>query len=224
MPYPGSFHRLVLIGNLYSDTFNTSLSIVPTAIGDFGPRAPVNATLLEDVADVVGAWWTNATVALGASCISAARLTSIKLNRIDASGHYQDPETFEHIYPSPLNSGISSNEAPQLAVVATLRTAIPRGRGSKGRMYLPPTLCVTALGTDGRSTVAQALAQAQGVSALFESLNSVYSAQGAVGVASDAGAGAFQVCTEVSVGRVPDTIRSRRNKQDEDYQTVLVGA
>lgn len=221
MPYPGQFHRLVMIGSLYSDTFNCTLSIVPSALGELGMPAVGDATLAS-VAAAVSAWWNHGTTAMSSGTISAAKLTGIKLNRIGVDGRYVDPVTYEHTYPTPIASGVSSNEAPQLAVAITLRTAIERGRASKGRFYLPPTVAVTALGTDGRSTVAQALAQANGAKALITSLNSIYTAIGRVGVASDAGAGRFEHVTHVSVGRVPDTMRSRRSTQDEDYQTVTI--
>lgn len=225
MTYPGFFHRLVLMGTLYQDTFNTSLSIIPSGIGDFGASVEVTPTLLADVAADVGAWWNNATAGAGSGAIQSARLTGIKLNRINAAGKYQDATTYEHTYTSPIAGINSAVIAPQLAVVATLRTAIPRGRASKGRMYLPPTQAIgTLVAGDGRSSAAQALTQANGVKALIVALNATYASEGGgiVGVASDAGTGAFQAVTEVSVGRVPDTIRSRRNKQDEDYQTVSI--
>jgi hypothetical protein len=41
-------------------------------------------------------------------------------------------------------------------------------------------------------------------------------------VASNAGAGRFEHVTELAVGRVPDTMRSRRSKLQEDYQSVAV--
>lgn len=222
MPYPGQFHRLVLIGELYTDTFNTTLAIVPSALGELGMPA-VGTSTLTAVAGIVSAWWNNATAGAGSGAIQAARLTGIKLNRIGIDGRYVDPVTMEHTYPTAIAGINSAVVAPQLAVVATLRTAIERGRASKGRMYLPPTQAISALvAGDGRSSAAQALQQANGVKALITSLNSTYTAIGRVGVASDAGAGRFEHVTAVSVGRVPDTMRSRRSTQDEDYQTVTV--
>jgi hypothetical protein len=64
-----------------------------------------------------------------------------------------------------------------------------------------------------------------GVRQLIAGINDVMltsSIQAVAGVASKAGAGAFQTVVQVSVGRVVDTMRSRRNKIQEDPQTVGV--
>lgn len=216
MPYPGQFHRLVIIGSLYADIWNTTLSIVPSGLGELGMPA-VDDTTLNAVKDDIYNWWN-----LGSfSPIVACKLTGFKLNRIDASGHYMD-ETKEYTWPAPINGITSSNIAPQLATVATLRTAVLRGRGSKGRMYLPPNANQTSLGGDGRSTTTQAHDVAVGVKDLIDRLNATYTLVGRVGVASDAGAGRFEHVTEVSVGRVVDTVRSRRSALQEDYQSVTI--
>lgn len=222
MPYPGQFHKLVLIGNLYTDVFNTTLSIVPSALGELG-MPEVDAPTLAAVAADVGAWFPKLTGAGGVSIINNAQLTSIKLNRIDAAGHYVDSPTMEHTYPSPIAGGFIGSLPPQLSMAATLATAVPRGRGSKGRMYLPPNTTVSSVVVaDGRVSAANALAVATGVKALIDALNATYTLVGRVGVASNAGAGRFEHVTEVRVGRVIDTIRSRRNKLEEDYQSVAI--
>lgn len=221
MVYPGEFVRLVMIGTLYADVFNTTLSIVPSALGEIDIPAPDAATL-EAISEDVAAWWTLGEASGGPGFINAARLTSIKLNRINAAGHYTEAETNEWTYPSPIPGTSSGTLAPQLSVAATLRTAIPRGRGSKGRMFLPPTSRIVALGSDGRMSVANAAAQATSVKNLITSLNATYTLIGRVGVASNVGLGRFEHVTEVSVGRVVDTIRSRRSALEEDYQSVTV--
>lgn len=115
----------------------------------------------------------------------------------------------------------------QLTVVATLQTALERGRGSKGRMFLPPTstLLDSQLGTDGRIPASNADAYADGVRKLVVDLNAAYvgiqsgdEKVGKVGVASNAGTGSFRPVTEIRVGRVVDTMRSRRAKLIEDPQ------
>ena len=76
-------------------------------------------------------------------------------------------------------------------------------------------------GIDGRISAARALDYAKGVSALLAGINDVYLTEGVsavAGVASKQGSGAFQTVVQVSVGRVVDTIRSRRSKLDEDPQ------
>ena len=221
MPYPGQFIRLVIIGSLYDDIFNTTVSIVPSALGELGMPI-VNQATLDAVASDVEAWWTAAVGSGGIGPISHAVLTSIKLNRLDTAGHYADPIAMEHVYPTPIPGAYTGNFPPQLATVATLRTSLARGRGSKGRMFLPPNQAYGTFDTSGRLTASAALAVAQGVKGLFDRLNASYAGIGRVGVASDAGTGKFEHVTQVSVGRTVDTMRSRRSTLVEDYQTVTI--
>lgn len=221
MPYPGQFHRLVVMGTLYTDVFNFSMSIVPHD-GDGTMPAVSDAQLLA-VANVVGTWWPKTTAALGSGAITAARLTGIKLNRIGADGRYVDEVTKEHTYPSAIaGTGVGVMPA-QVALAVTLRTAIDRGRASKGRFYLPPTdQVVSNIGSDGRISVGGALGTATAARALINSINATYDLVGRVGVASNAGVGRFEIVTKVSVGRVPDTIRSRRSTQAEEPSEITL--
>jgi hypothetical protein len=221
MPYPGQFVRLVIIGKIYNDVFNTSLSIVPSALGELGMPA-VDATTLAQVATNVSNWWTASGGASTFRPITSASLTGIKLNRIGPSGHYVDPISREHIYPSPIAGSTSDKIAAQLSIAATFRTRVPRGRGSHGRMYLPPSAGLALLGTDGRLTTTAANEVGTSVKSLIDQLNATYTLIGRVGVASDAGSGIFEHVTAVDVGRVPDTIRSRRSQLLEDYQRTVV--
>lgn len=221
MAYPAPFHRLVMIGNLYADTFNTTLAMVPAGGGTL---PPVTDDLLEDVAAAVAAWWKNlfgAPAAPGVGIITPAQLTSIKLNRIGPDGKYMDPETKEHLYPSPVTGVSGATLAPQLSLAVTLRGVNERARAGRGRMYFPPSQAFSTLGADGRVTAANALDHAKAALFLLGALDDVYLSAGVTavaGIASATGAGAFQSVHHVSVGRVVDTMRSRRNKLVEDPQ------
>lgn len=220
MPYAAPFHRLVMIGNLYADTFNCTMSFAPTG----GSSIPaVGPTLLAGVAAAVGAWWDNPLAAdpgNGLTLSGAALLTSVKLNRIGTDGKYEDVDTFEHIYPSPIPGGDSATGVPQLTLVSTLRGPADRELAGRGRIYWPPSIATrTATDTTGRVVAATALQYAHGVASLIRSLNAAYDTAGVdavAAIASASGAGRFQVVTKVTVGRVIDTMRSRRNKQIED--------
>lgn len=212
-----------MIGRLYNDTFNTTLSIVPSFLTEWLPMAPVGEDTLDAVTDVVATWWARGLSGTGPGFTTASVLTMVKLNRIGPDGRYMDPETREFDLLTGVPGAVAGTVAPQLSAVASLDTANPRGRAGRGRMYLPPTTALATLGTsDGRMTVTNAENLASGVATLIRELNAVYTGVGAVGVASKAGAGGFQHVTSVRVGRVPDTVRSRRNKQAEDYQEVDV--
>ena len=220
MAYPGQFHRLVMIGTLNTDIFNMSLNMVPSALGELFMPAVDDASLAGVAADV-STWFTKNLGAGGVGFSHACKLTSIKLNRIGTDGHYVDPIAKEHLYPAPISGPLAGDFAPQLSLVATLGTRLERGRGSKGRIYPPPSAAIF-IGTDGRVSTANALDHANGIKALITSINTRYTLIGRVGVASSAGTGLFEHVTRVSTGRVVDTMRSRRNKVVEDYQEVAV--
>lgn len=223
MVYPANFFRLVIGGTLYSETWNTSLSV-------FGlPNQASDGTILASLASVVSGWFAS-TGTTGPTFNSNVKLTHIKFNRIGPDGTYVDPVSQTHIYPTPVaGGGTATAVAPQLAVVASLRTAFERGRASKGRMYLPPAAgYVNPSGTDGRAATADAVRIATSVATLINSVNAAMvtwnggSTGGNVAVMSNVGAGAWHSVTEVRAGRVVDTMRSRRSSLEEDYQNSTV--
>lgn len=225
MVYAAPFYRLVIMGDLYADKFNTTLTFMPAGGGTL---PPVTQALSDAAGAAVRAWWTlppSQTPGGGVELISAARITGVKLNRIGADGRYLD-DPIETVL-TPLGGGGGATQVPpQLSVVATLRGPNERQRAGKGRMYVPPTVsCTVALGTDGRMVATSATNVAAGIVTLIQNLNDVMFAAsvGAVaGIASKAGAGAFQPVERVTVGRVVDTVRSRRNKLSEEFVTVVV--
>lgn len=221
--YPAPFHRLVLIGTLYTDTFNTTVSMIP---GLSGTVPAVTDELLDEVRTVVATWFPKTVASTGCQIISEAKLTSIKLNRIGTDGLYMDPEPKEWVYTTPISGGGSSRPPGQLSHVVTLRGLNERARAGKGRMYIPTTDPCGSVGTDGRLSAANALDQAEGVATLLHALDDAYLAAGVnavAGIASKTGSGAFQALRNLSCGRVVDTMRSRRNKLDEDPSVLAYG-
>lgn len=226
MPYPAPFHRLVMIGTLYTDDiFNVTLSFTPSGAGTL---PAVTQTLADAVLAEVAEWWAQAVIGSpntgGIGITQSAKLTSIKLNRIGTDGRYMDPETVEAI-TAPVAGSQGTFPPPQLTIAATIRGALERSRAGKGRMFFPPSVYTPAVGAvDGKLTTTQATAYGQGVVNLLAALNDVYfaaSIPAVAGIASEAGAGAFQTVEKVTVGRVVDTMRSRRNKLDEDPVEVV---
>lgn len=218
MAYPAPFHRLVMIGSLYADTFNTTLAMIPVGGGTL---PEVSDDLVDAVGAVCADWWNNLLGGggNGLGIITNAKLTSVKLNRIGTDGKYMDAETKEHVLGTPVSGVTSTNLPAQLSIACTLRGVNERARAGKGRMFFPPSSAMNALGNDGRLTAALALDYAKGVSFLLGALDDAYLSEGVsavAGISSATGAGAFQGVQQVSVGRVVDTIRSRRNKLPED--------
>lgn len=153
----------------------------------------------------------------------ATALDFVKLNPIDAdtNRYIWDDVTYVRDISGVQGTG-SKLCAPQLAIVATLHTARNRGRGSKGRIYMP--LAFTTVQADGRLSdedVSNAATHAQGF------LNDLNNWQGIdlpgspeVCIYSITGR-STNLVTGVSVGHVIDTMRSRRNSIDEGPREIL---
>lgn len=208
MVYPGNFIRLVASGTLYgAETFSFGLSIIPnfTSIDDPDP-----ADYIDDVATAVGTYFNTVGVD------NSASLTLLKLNMIGPNGRYvSDDETVQYEYDPPVTGNGSGNPAPQVALAISLMTDRARGRAHMGRFYLP--VPSAPLAEDGRITVALATLFATGTTTLLDNINAAMPTNWDVGVASDVGTGAFEPVRRVRVGRVLDTIRSRRRSLDEAY-------
>jgi hypothetical protein len=115
-----------------------------------------------------------------------------------------------------------TNGYPQCTTVVTLRTALLRGKGSVGRMYLPSTAIL--VNSDGRIAAGQAQNLANAAGVLISDLNGLLDGDISVfgqGVGGT-GPGSQRDVTGVRVGRVVDTQRRRRNQLDEGYVTAPV--
>jgi hypothetical protein len=90
-------------------------------------------------------------------------------------------------------------------------------------MYLPPTAAIGALDTSGRVPVSTTNFALEGVKSLLSLVDGVYIDSGGyclVGIASNTRGGAFQHLRSLTMGRVVDTMRSRRNKLAEDPEEL----
>lgn len=209
MAYPQNFFRLVCSGTLVgSETFSYGISLRKEfTTGSAPDEVPAG------VVDAVTAFHSNANLGIG----SQAVLTTIKFNEIDVDGRYANSgETVLHeLDPGVAGTG-NTSMPPQVALAITLRTAKTRGRAHAGRFYIPRI--AGAIDSDGRLSAALA-AQTAGIATTFlDSLNTALEGIARVAVLSDVGLGAVNDVTHVEVGRVLDTMRSRRRSLDEDRQ------
>lgn len=208
MAYPGNFARLVVSGTLYgAETFAWGLSVIPDfpSGGDLNPSA-----LIGQVASAVEDYWSTVDVS------AAAAITMVKFNLIGPDGRYvSDDETVLQEFDPPVSGVGTLGVPPQIALAISLVTNRARGRGSRGRFYLPtPSV---ALESNGRLSATAAQRNADASLAFINDLNTIVGDGWRVGVASDVGSGVFVPVTAVRVGRVYDTIRSRRRSLAEDY-------
>lgn len=212
MTYPRPFLRLVASGTLYAvESWSWSLSMIPDF--DNTPTAPEEVPA--GVITAVQTFHTSAGIG------SDARLNTVKLNEIDANGRYVDQDsTVLHDYALPGVAGTGpSGLVPQIAWAVTLRTAATRGLAHSGRFYVPlPAVSVAEGGVVGTSA---AVALADDAATLINDLNAAVPGW-RVGVVSDVRTGAARPVTRVEVGRVLDTVRSRRTNLPENHQQATV--
>jgi hypothetical protein len=207
--YLAPFIRIQAFGLLYA---NEAWSFTLNVGADGGP--PVAPTQAQ--ADAVGGA-IRSLFETTAFISQRAALTGVKLARIGTDGHYMDAKPTEYAAggASGIGGGGSINPAPQVALAVTLEGPNPRAAAGRGRFYLPaPSFVVTA---DGRIGEADAQAVADRVGTLVNTINGQFSGRVAiVGSSTATGRGpAVQPVTAVAVGRVLDTIRSRRTSMPE---------
>jgi len=147
-----------------------------------------------------------------------ARLAWLKFNRIGVDGKYVNAFTNRHDWAPTLATSSGSPYPPQVSLVATFETGAARGLAHRGRMFLPTPLA--AIDADGRITGGAAASAATKVAALLSALNAL-PGYGESRVYSNVRAGASRPITGVTVGRVLDTMRSRRSQLAEERSPVM---
>lgn len=207
MAYPGNHLRLVVSGALPGgEAFSWGLNFH----GNFStPAAP--EVVPQAVIDAVTTFHVDQRVPIS----SAAVLDTIKLNEIGPDGRYVSrSETVMHEL-DPGVPGYGSPDLPnQCAVAVTLRTAAKRGLANSGRFYIPCLKSMPLAG--GQIAIGNADSIADQVTVLLNSLNAALDPW-RVSVLSDVRDGAARPVTHVEVGRVIDTMRSRRASIPEAY-------
>lgn len=207
MAYKQPFLRLVASGSLYTgEQFSWGLSL----IADFPTDNAGFSAVPAGVRDAVASFHQQTSQA-------AARLTTVKLNLIGTNGKYaSSTDTTVYDYPTPVAGGGSGVVPAQIALAVSLVTGAKRGLASKGRFYIP--VPIGTLGTDGLLPAATSASVASQAATLINAIHAGVGGDWRVGVVSDVGAGAQREVTSLRVGRVLDTIRSRRTSLPESYQ------
>jgi hypothetical protein len=208
MAYPKQFLRLAAIGTLYGgEAFTFTLSLISDA--ESTPVAP--STVPDSVMTTLSTFWTTTD----AIC-AYARLVSVKLNLIGTDGKYVKNETVEKDYATAVVGSYQAYPAPQVALAITLDTDVRRGLAHLGRFYLPGV--GMPVSTDGRLSLANAQKVGNAAKLFVDKLNADSNLAGwTVGVTSNTREGRQLPVRTVRVGRVLDTIRSRRSSLDEGY-------
>ena len=213
MAYVYPFLRLVAFGTIPGgEQWTWSMSFIQDIVAT--PATPPT----EVPAGVITALTTfhqSSTVAMG----SGVTLDGIKLNEIGPDGRYTNPtSSVEHFFETPVPAAGTIQLPPQCAVAVSLLTDNKRGLAHRGRFYLPAIGQPT--GPDGRLTTTRQSGLLTEAAALVASLNTALGPNFILGVTSDRRTGAQNTVTSLAVGRVVDTIRSRRRSLEEDYLTA----
>jgi hypothetical protein len=171
------------------------------------------------------AFHTATATGAGTSCF----LTALTAAHVGPDGKYVgtgEQPTTRRVLATPA-IGTGSAALPwSTACAYTLRSAILRGRGSRGRFFYPATgLGVTA--ADGLWTTTQAQNRANAAATLLQGLNAIGDdinppALAVVSVMSNLGSGVRSAVTRVEVGRKPDRQERREGDLPEQYQGANV--
>jgi hypothetical protein len=196
-------YRLVFGGRLFDkEGWSCSLNIgSPTG---FNLAASVFAPPIQA--------WVNASLNLS----SAAKLDFIKSNEIDPlTGRYMLQNATNELIQNDQAIGKAAPGPGQLSVVVSTRTAQARGRAHAGRFY-PPTGTPTIDPLTGLISASTANLYASQAWTMITGINTILATAGSVVVFSKVGQ-SIEPVTGVRVGRVVDTMRSRRRALTEDY-------
>lgn len=208
--------RCTAIGSLGTaslEQFSYSLNIgsVDMPLPGLGPNTAFFDDIAEDFRQFHGS--------IGAGIHAAATLKEVKFASINALGKYNEDPYVVNVVDTQGGGQGGALRPPQVALAVSLMTA-RRGASGRGRFYIPlPSMNLSV------ADLTIAADQADLVQASAAALvNNINNAPGIdvlglqVIVASTKG---FNTeVTGVRVGRVMDTIRSRRNAIPEGYRSV----
>lgn len=215
MPFLTSHKYLSIAGSLRGgERFSFGLRLTT---GSFGGDYEADQDLCDQMADIIANWWGNRGTIAG-----NAILDTVKYNLVNTEGKYAHDYTAAHYFVTPVPGGGAQSPYPnQITTVVTLETGLQRGLAHRGRVFLPAPNA--PVGADGRLLEADA----QGIANSFRDLLDLINAgpwSDQVIVASNTRGGAIRVVTGVSVGRVLDTMRSRRTSLEEGRMSVALAA
>lgn len=225
MAHPHPFIKVVAEGSLYgTEAFSFGFHIVqaPTVAEDQLPA--VTQELADKIGNLVRTYF-NGAAPNGLALTAMAKLQRVKANRIGRDGRYMDTDSLEHVVNPAIAGRSAVQPPPQLALaVSLIGNENPRGLAGRGRFYLPPMAgmdSVTADGKIGPTSIPLVVSATQklirDVNALFNGLGVQYAYVGNTSIGSGNRPGRQQVISEIRVGNVCDTVRSRRRSLQENY-------
>lgn len=209
MPYTIVHQLLTVFGTSFSEEETWSFGVRLSDGGNVVSQALADAC----IAPTVTLWNT-----AGIFMPSSHALTGVKLAPIGTDGKYPpgDVAYIGTITPDAGPSATNIHPAQTCQVVTFLSDTVPRGRGSRGRIYLPcPGAAVSP--TTGENGLALALATA--VQVWLTALNGI-AGLGTAAIMSELGTGTTSFIGAVRADNLPDTQRRRRRQLTSVTETV----
>lgn len=221
--YAVRHHHVTLLGDMFggNEIWTTGFTMGNTAGGDVGnPMTEANAQAIYDLWKPI---WQNAANGFN----NGYRFLGVKVAMVTTEGKSSPENTAYYYGPAAVDGGYNTNRNPaQVSLVATLQTLKARGRGSKGRMFLPGV--GFSVGSDGKISQVQSTQLANQLKIFLDGVNASTSVPGVVVLQSAEVAGVpFKEAEQnrvsaVKVGTVFDTQRRRRNKLVESYSNATL--
>lgn len=221
MGYAHSVARLTLHGTSFNqgEEWTTGLFL-----GFPGSDA---SSLNQQFADVARDAWKAFFIKADSYIGTAWKFDYAKVSLIGADGRTNpDATVYSNLATPAVGASAGAQQAPQVALVATLTSDRARGLAAKGRMYLPGVNA--PLDSSGHISSVNTATIAANLKTFLGALNSSFDQPGLVILASQGrkaplvGPPVSATVTGLRVGNVYDTQRRRRNQLQESYSVVTL--
>lgn len=207
MPYANDFMKVNIIGTSFNDReiWNTKFSIITP------PTGGINLERLRNIALIIKGKWSDFFTMSGAGGFkNTHKTTEIKVSHIGRDGKVANNEVWEELYEPPIVGSQTSYTGPgQIAAVATLRSAVRKGPGALGRMYLPWNH--GGVNDDGVVEEPTMRLLRSGFEAFVTQVNASFDPMTSIGLVSPAGNGVEAAVTKWRIDSKLDTQRRRVN-------------
>jgi hypothetical protein len=221
--YADATHKVTILGDMFAGVEEWTTSFY---LGDSAGWGAGSTPTVAEAQAIAGHWKTFWQTAAN-QFSSSYRYLGVKVSHVGEDGKSPAELTQFYMEPAPVAGPYAASiPAPQLSLVATLATLKARGKGSKGRMYLPGIgSSVTAT---GKIDSLKAAGVANTFKVFLDSVNADAAVPGFVMLNSAETAGVPYKAPElnrvasVRVGDVFDTQRRRRNALQETYSTAVL--
>lgn len=220
--YAHNVVRVTLSGTMFNGSEEWSTGFF---LGEEGADAPdPTQQTADDIRDAFAAFFVH----LDSKISSSYRFTQAKVAKLDDNGKTIDGTVF-YSYPAAITAGATNGGLlpPQCALVVTLLSDRPRGKASKGRMYLPGIAPNIDINT-GKVQASHITGIANNMKTFFDALANDADIPGELILAAKS-SGVMNVnpaqndyVETIRVGDVIDTQRRRRNGLVETYTSLVL--